>query len=114
MGGIGSMLSMMPGMTGAQADQVEAAMDEKKMARLEGIIHSMTPKERANPDILNPSRKRRIAAGAGVQVQEVNRLVKQFEQTQKLMKQMNGGGSKGKKKRRGGMNSMFGRNGLPF
>ena len=114
MGGIGSMLSMMPGMTGAQADQVEAAMDEKKMARLEGIIHSMTPKERANPDILNPSRKRRIAAGAGVQVQEVNRLVKQFEQTQKLMKQMNGGGSKGKKKRRGSMNSMFGRNGLPF
>ena len=57
-------------------------MDEKQMARIEAIILSMTPKERANPDILNPSRKRRIADGAGVDISEVNQLVKQFEQSQ--------------------------------
>ena len=55
-------------------------MDEKKMARIEAIILSMTPKERSNPDLLNPSRKKRIAAGAGVDISEVNKLVKQFEQ----------------------------------
>ena len=65
-------------------------MDEKKMARIEAIILSMTPQERSNPDILNPSRKRRIAAGAGVDISEVNRLVKQFEQSRKMMKQLPG------------------------
>ena len=91
---------MMPGM-GAQMKNLEAAMDEKKMARIEAIILSMTPKERANPDILNPSRKRRIAAGAGVDISEVNRLVKQFEQTRKMMKQMPGlmGGKGGRRGR---------------
>ena len=111
MGGMGAMLSMMPGMSGVSADQIDAAMDEKKMARIEGIIHSMTAKERANPDLLNPSRKRRIAAGAGVQIQEVNLLVKQFDQMRKMMKQMGGKG----KKRRGSMSNLFGgKRGLPF
>ncbi len=89
MGGMASILSMMPGM-GGKVKELEAAMDEKKMARIEAMILSMTPQERANPDILNPPRKRRIAAGAGVDISEVNRLVKQFEQSRKLMKQMPG------------------------
>ena len=66
-------------------------MDERRIARVEGIIDSMTPAERAKPEIIKASRKRRIAAGAGVQVQEVNRLLNQFEQMQKMMKMMRGG-----------------------
>ena len=107
MGGIGALLSMMPGMGGNQMKQLEDAVDEKKMARIEAIILSMTVKERQNPDVLNPSRKRRIANGAGVDISEVNRLVKQFEQMKKMMKQMPGMMKKG---RRGG--GMFGK--LPF
>jgi signal recognition particle subunit SRP54 len=101
MGGLTSILSMMPGMGGAQLEQLEAVMDEKKMARIEGIIYSMTPKERSNPDIINPSRKRRIAAGAGVDISEVNRLIKQFEQARKMMKSVPGmmGGKGGKRGR---------------
>lgn len=83
MGGIGALLGMLPGMGGSQMKQVEDAVDEKKMARIEAIILSMTVKERQNPDLLNPSRKRRIAGGAGVDISEVNRLVKQFEQSKK-------------------------------
>ena len=90
MGGLASVLSMMPGMGGPQMKQIEEAMDDKKMARIEGIIYSMTAAERENPSLLNPSRKRRIAAGAGVDISEVNRLVKQFEQARKMMKQMSG------------------------
>ena len=90
MGGISKILSMMPGMGGAQMKQIEDAIDEKQMARIEAMILSMTPKERANPDILNPSRKRRIADGAGVDISEVNKLVKQFEQSRKMMKQYSG------------------------
>lgn len=107
MGGLTSILSMMPGMGGAQLKQIEDAMDEKKMARIEAIILSMTPQERRNPEVINPSRKRRIAKGAGVDISEVNRLVKQFEQSRKLMKQMPGmmGGKRGKR-------GMFGK--LPF
>ncbi len=108
MGGLASVLSMMPGMGGGQLAELENAMDEKKMARIEGIIYSMTPGERANPGILNPSRKRRIAAGAGVDISEVNRLGKQFEQSRKLMKQMPGLMGK-----RGGK-GMFGRFKMPF
>lgn len=101
MGGLSSILGMMPGIGGAQMAEIENAMDEKKMARIEGIIYSMTPKERANPSILNPSRKRRIANGAGVDISEVNRLVKQFEQSKKMMKQMPGlMGGKGMKRGR--------------
>lgn len=90
LGGLSSVLGMMPGMGGAQLAEIENAMDEKKMARIEAIIYSMTPQERANPNVLNPSRKRRIANGAGVDISEVNRLVKQFEQARKMMKQMPG------------------------
>ena len=107
MGGIGALLGMMPGMS-SQMKQIEDAVDEKKMARIEAMILSMTVKERQNPDLLNPSRKRRIANGAGVDISEVNRLVKQFEQSKKMMKQMPGMMGKGKLGKKG----MFGK--LPF
>ena len=108
LGGIASMLQMMPGFDSGQIAEIENAMDEKKMARIEGIIYSMTPKERSNPSILNPSRKRRIAKGAGVDISEVNRLVKQFEQSRKMMKQIPGLMGGGKGKRRGKMKLPFG------
>ena len=111
MGGISKVLGMMPGIGGAPLSQIESAIDEKQMARVEGIIYSMTPKERSNPSILNPSRKRRIAQGAGVDIAEVNRLVKQFEQTKKMMKQMPGMfGGKGGRGKLGG----FGKMKFPF
>lgn len=105
MGGIGSVLGMIPGMNGKLQD-IEGAIDEKDLARKEAIIHSMTPQERANPDLLNPSRKARIARGCGLDLAEVNRFVKQFDQTRKMMKQMPGlMGGKGK--RRGGFKLPF-------
>lgn len=96
MGGMQDMLSMIPGM-GNQLKNVE--IDERQMNRPKAIILSMTKEERANPDIINPSRKRRIAAGAGVDISEVNRLIKQFDQMKKMMKQMSGmmGGKRGKR-----------------
>ena len=105
MGGISSVLNMLPGL-GNKAKDIESMIDEKDMARKEAIILSMTPKERANPDLLNISRKKRIAQGAGVDLMEVNRMVKQFEQTRKMMKQMPGmmGGKIGK---RGGFKLPF-------
>ena len=105
MGGISSILSMMPGL-GNKAADIEAAVDESRMARIEAIILSMTPKERSNPDLLNPSRKKRIAKGAGVDISEVNKLVKQFEQTRKMMKQFPG--------MMGGKSAKRGRFKLPF
>ena len=98
MGGIGDMLSMLPGF-GSKMKNV--TIDEKAMDRTKAIIYSMTPAERSNPDIINPSRKKRIAAGAGVEIAEVNRLMKQHEQSRKMMKQMSGmmGGKGGKKGR---------------
>ena len=98
MGGISSVLSMMPGF-GSKAKDIEGMIDEKDMARKEAMILSMTPKERSNPDILNPSRKKRIATGAGVDISEVNKLVKQFDQARKMMKQFPGimGGKGGKR-----------------
>ncbi|MDE6209424.1 MAG: signal recognition particle protein [Lachnospiraceae bacterium] len=94
MGGISDILSMMPGM--GQKLQGAELPDEKALGRIEAIIYSMTPKERSNPQILNPSRKNRIARGAGVDIAEVNRLVKNFEQARKMMKQFPGlmGGKK--------------------
>ncbi|GAB4063609.1 signal recognition particle protein [Uliginosibacterium sediminicola] len=92
MGGISSLLDKMPAQFAQAASQVQGDAAEKSMRRVEGIINSMTPAERANPDLLKASRKRRIAAGAGVQVQEINRLLNQFEQMQKMMKQFSGGG----------------------
>lgn len=97
MGGISDILSMLPGM-GKQVKDVE--IDEKALARTEAIIYSMTREERSNPDIINPSRKRRIAAGAGVDISEVNALVKQFDQMKKMMKQMTGMLGKGGKRGR--------------
>ena len=97
MGGLGSILSMMPGMGNKMGD-IESMIDEKQLARMEAIVLSMTPAERKNPKLLNPSRKHRIAKGAGVDIAVVNRFVKQFEQSQKMMKQMSG--MMGKKGRR--------------
>ncbi len=97
MGGIQDLLSMIPGL-GNQVKDID--IDERQMDRIEAMILSMTPQERANPDLLNPSRKKRIANGAGVELTEVNRLVKQFEQSRKMMKQMSGMMGKGGKKGR--------------
>ena len=104
MGGMSSLLGMMGNMggmsKGMSAGDLESMVDEKKIARTEAIVLSMTKKERQNPDLLNPSRKHRIAKGAGVDIAEVNRLVKQFEQSRKMMKQlpgmMGGMGKRGK------------------
>jgi len=100
MGGISSILSMMPGMMGGKMGDIESMVDEKQLARMEAIVLSMTPKERQNPKLLNPSRKHRIAKGAGVDIAVVNRFIKQFEQSQKMMKQlpgmMGGFGKKGR------------------
>lgn len=97
MGGLSSILGMMPGM-GKQMADIESAVDEKQLARMEAIVLSMTPAERQNPKLLNPSRKHRIAVGAGVDIALVNRFIKQFEQSQKMMKQLPGmmGGKKGR------------------
>lgn len=99
MGGLSSIMGMLPGM-GAKASDIEGMVDEKQMARMEAIVLSMTQKERQNPKLLNPSRKHRIAKGAGVDIAVVNRFIKQFEQSQKMMKQMpqlmGGFGKKGK------------------
>jgi len=99
MGGISSVLSMIPGFGGGKMKDIEGMIDEKALARNEAMILSMTPEERANPDILNPSRKKRVAKGCGVDISEVNKLVKQFEQTRKMMKQLPGmmGGKGGKR-----------------
>ncbi|MEE1115162.1 MAG: signal recognition particle protein [Eubacterium sp.] len=113
MGGITGILGMMPGMSGKMKD-IENMIDEKDLARKEAIIHSMTPKERANPDLINISRKQRIAKGAGVDISEVNRFIKQFDQTRKMMKQMPGM-LKGKgRKGRGMMPGGLGGFNLPF
>jgi signal recognition particle subunit SRP54 len=90
MGGIASMMDKLPAQIAGQIDPAKL-QDTRQFARIEGIINSMTKKERANPDLIKASRKRRIATGAGVPVQEVNRLLKQFEQMQQMMKMMKGG-----------------------
>lgn len=97
MGGIGDILKMMPGMGGNQLKDVD--IDENALSGVEAIIYSMTKEERRNPDIINPSRKKRIAKGAGVDISEVNKLLKQFEQSRKMMKQFSGmmGGKGGKR-----------------
>ena len=92
MGGITSMLDKLPAQFAQAASQMQGGAEDKAVRRIEGIINSMTPLERSKPELLKASRKRRIATGAGVQVQEVNRLLKQFEQTQKMMKQFSKGG----------------------
>ena len=106
MGGLGSIMNMLPGLGGmgglgkGKMPDIDADDAEQKMARVEAIIYSMTIKERQNPDIITPQRKRRIAAGAGVYISEVNKMMKQFEQMRKMMKSfpgmMGGKGKKGK------------------
>ncbi len=91
MGGLSSILGMLPGLgMGIKTSDLEGAVDEKQLARTEAIVLSMTKAERENPKLMNPSRKHRIAKGAGVDIAEVNRFIKQFEQSQKMMKQMKG------------------------
>lgn len=104
MGGLSSILNMMPGLGGLGGGKMpdfDSEENEKKMARMEAMIYSMTPEERRNPDLLNPSRKHRIAKGAGVDIAEVNRMVKQYNESRKMMKKLPGmmGGKGGKKGR---------------
>ena len=108
MGPLQQVMSMLPGASKAIKDE-DAEKGEAQLKLMESIIYSMTPAERENPQIINPSRKKRIAAGSGTDVPAVNRLLKQFDQMQKMMKQFGGGGKKGKRRR---MPMMPG--GMPF
>jgi signal recognition particle subunit SRP54 len=90
MGGVASLMDKLPAQLLGQVDPAKL-QDDKQLKRIEGIINSMTPQERAKPELIKASRKRRIAAGAGVPVQAVNQLLNQFEQMQKMMKMMKGG-----------------------
>ena len=109
MGGMASLMEKMPGQLGQMAKGLEGMQADKAVGRIEGIINSMTPTERRKPELIKASRKRRIAAGAGVTVHEVNRLLAQFEQTQKMMKQFSKGGLS---KLMRGMKGMMGGGGL--
>ncbi len=108
MGGLGSLMDKLPTQMTAKATDADLSRAEKDIKRKEGIINSMTPGERRKPELLKASRKRRIAAGAGVHVQEVNRLLKEFEQMQGMMKQMKGGGLMKMMRRMGGMKGLMG------
>ena len=120
MGGLSSLMEKMPSELSAKAGQVDMDRAERDVRRKEGIIQSMTPLERRKPDLIKATRKRRIAAGAGVQVQEVNRLLNEFGQMQTMMKKMKGGGLMKMMKKMGGMKGMGGPGGgggmpkLPF
>ena len=111
MGGLASIVGMLPGM-GAKMGDLSGQIDEKQLARTEAIVLSMTKEERSNPKLLNPQRKHRIAKGAGVDIAVVNRFIKQFEQSQKMMKQMTGG--MGKRKGFGGLGGLGGFGGRKF
>jgi signal recognition particle subunit SRP54 len=113
MGGLSSLMDKMPSQLASKAKDVDLNRAEKDMMKKQGIIHSMTPLERAKPDLIKATRKRRIAAGAGVQVQEVNRMLKEFEQMQDMMKKMRGGGLMKMMKKLGGMKGMPGMGGFP-
>ncbi|MCJ0762024.1 signal recognition particle protein [Variovorax terrae] len=106
MGGLSSLLDKLPAQMAAKAGQVDMDKAERDIRRKEGIIHSMTPLERRKPELIKATRKRRIAAGAGVHVQEVNRLLNEFDQMQGMMKKMKGGGLMKMMKRMGGMKGM--------
>ncbi|MEW6466792.1 MAG: signal recognition particle protein [Pseudomonadota bacterium] len=111
MGGLSSLMDKLPTQMAAKASEADLSRAERDIARKQGIIHSMTPLERRKPELIKATRKRRIAAGAGVQVQEVNRLLKEFEQMQEMMKKMKGGGLMKLVKRMGGMKGFGG--GMP-
>ena len=106
MGGLAGLIDKLPQQMAAKAGQADMDRAERDVKRMEGIICSMTPQERRKPDLLKATRKRRIAAGAGVQVQDVNRLLKQYEQMRDMMKKMKGGGLMKMMKRMGGMKGM--------
>jgi signal recognition particle subunit SRP54 len=106
MGGLSSLMDKLPAAMTARAAHVDMDRAEKDIRRKEGIIQSMTPLERTRPELIKATRKRRIAAGAGVQVQDVNRMLKEFEQMQDMMKKMKGGGMMKMMKRMGGMKGM--------
>ncbi len=112
MGGVASIMSMMPGMGQMKGGMPE--VDESAMGRVEAIILSMTREERANPSLMNPSRKQRIARGAGVDISEVNRIVKQFDQMKKMMKQFSGMMGKKGRTGMGGLGGMLGKFKMPF
>jgi len=114
MGGLASLMEKMPSQIAAKASGTDLSKVERDMLRKQGIIHSMTPKERSKPELIKATRKRRIASGAGVQVQDVNRMLKEFEQMQQMMKQMKGGGLMKMMKRLGGMKGMGGMGGGGF
>jgi signal recognition particle subunit SRP54 len=113
MGGLSQLMDKLPAQMQAKAGQVDMDKAERDIRRKEGIICSMTPLERRKPDLIKATRKRRIAAGAGVHVQEVNRLLKEFDQMQGMMKKMKGGGLMKMMKRMGGMKGMKGMPGMP-
>ena len=108
MGGLSSLMDKLPTQLQAKAQEADLDRVERDMKRKQGIIHSMTPKERSKPDLIKATRKRRIAAGAGVQVQEVNRLLNEFGQMQDMMKKMRGGGLMKMMKKLGGMKGLGG------
>ena len=108
MGGLGSLMDKLPSQMTDKAKHLDLDKVEKDLAKKQGIVHSMTPRERLKPEIIKATRKRRIAAGAGVQVQEVNRLLIEFTQMQEMMKKMRGGGLMKMMKRLGGMKGMGG------
>jgi signal recognition particle subunit SRP54 len=110
MGGLSGLIDKLPAQLAQAAGQVNADDQEKQIRRTEGIISSMTAAERAKPELIKASRKRRIAAGAGVPVQEVNRMLKQFDQMQTMMKQMKKGGLA---KMMRGLGALKGMPGLP-
>ena len=107
MGGLSGLIDKLPTQMAAKAGAADMDRAERDVKRMEGIICSMTPLERRKPDLLKATRKRRIAAGAGVQVQDVNRLLKQYEQMRDMMKKMKGGGMMKMLKRMGGMKGMM-------
>jgi signal recognition particle subunit SRP54 len=108
MGGLSSLMDKLPTQMAAKASEADLKRAERDIVRKQGIIHSMTPKERSKPELIKATRKRRIAAGAGVQVQDVNRLLNEFGQMQDMMKKMRGGGLMKMMKRLGGMKGMGG------
>ena len=113
MGGLSSLMDKLPSQMAGKASEADLTRAEKDIKRKEGIIQSMTPQERRRPELIKASRKRRIAAGSGVQVQDVNRMLKEFEQMQSMMKKMKGGGLMKMMKRMGGMKGMGGMPGMP-
>ena len=117
MGGLSNIMDKLPSALTAKAGNVDMDKAEKDIKRKQGIIHAMTPKERSKPELIKATRKRRIAAGAGVQVQDVNRMLKEFEQMQDMMKKMSGGGMMKMMKRmaamKGGMKGLGGGK-MPF